>query len=555
MATMALVSAGFISCDDDMERPPVVLPQSTMEANTTIAELKSLFYKSDRNYAEKVGTRSDGEDYIIKGRIVSTDVSGDIFKQIFIEDETSGMQISVDSYDLYETYRYGQEIVINVSGLYMGAYGGLLQIGAAPTSTAGYPGRISSDDMEEHAEVNGLSDPDAVSPHVVTIPELDGYLSNLDETLAWQCRQVRLDNVSLKNAGVETIGVSGKSSNRYIVDGQGNQIILYTSGYSDFYGYLLPTGTGSITGILSYYGGKWQIRLMGLDAFEGFDEIVKPGDMTGDGSETSPFSVKDVQSGATGTDVWVKGYIVGWVDGKTLSDGAKFNASATVASNLLLADSPDASTLESCVPVQLPTGDVRTALNLKDNPGNYKKEVMVMGSLDNGYFGTKGVANVTQYKMDGADVPDTPVTDNASFKKVTEVTSGKTYLIIAEGNIAKPLSGDYGYLYPASAPEETDGVVVAQTSYGWVFTATEGGYTIQDSNGKYLYMKGTYNSFNLDTSVPASGGVWTITADNDAFRITNVEMGKTIQYSQQYNSYGAYPDSQGVLPALYEKVD
>ena len=49
-ALLALAgSVSLSSCDDDFERPPMVLPTATRQANTTIAELKTKFYKGDNN--------------------------------------------------------------------------------------------------------------------------------------------------------------------------------------------------------------------------------------------------------------------------------------------------------------------------------------------------------------------------------------------------------------------------------------------------------------------------------------------------------------------------
>jgi hypothetical protein len=44
----------------------------------------------------------------------------------------------------------------------------------------------------------------------------------------------------------------------------------------------------------------------------------------------------------------------------------------------------------------LPSGDVRSALNLQDNPTNLGKQVSIKGSLE-AYFGVNGVKSVTDY--------------------------------------------------------------------------------------------------------------------------------------------------------------
>ena len=92
-------AAGFASCDDDFERPPITRPGDAeqIEANITLLELKEAFYNaSASNYATEIGTNADGEHYIVRGRIVSNDESGNVYKSLVIEDGTSGMAFSVN---------------------------------------------------------------------------------------------------------------------------------------------------------------------------------------------------------------------------------------------------------------------------------------------------------------------------------------------------------------------------------------------------------------------------------------------------------------------------
>jgi hypothetical protein len=51
---------------------------------------------------------------------------------------------------------------------------------------------------------------------------------------------------------------------------------------------------------------------------------------------------------------------------------------------------------DNCVPVQLPSGTIRSALNLVDNPGNYGKKITVNATLS-AYFSRVGLRSVTEY--------------------------------------------------------------------------------------------------------------------------------------------------------------
>lgn len=450
-ALLALAgSVSLSSCDDDFERPPMVVPTAKRHANTTIAELKTKFYTGESNYATLVEKRDDGTDYIIKGRVISSDQAGNFFKQLVIEDETGAIQVNIDSYDLYKSYQYGQEIVIDVTGLYVGAYGKLMQIGSTPNNN--YPGRIASDLAAKQIEVNGLAEPEKIVAGEYTIAALNDLISNQEEFLAKQCRLVSIKDVTFKDAGKATLADKDKNTSRTISDGTGDMIV-YTSGYSDFYDYYCPEGKGTIVGILSFFNRSWQIRLIGVSEDENVADTMRgligyelskapgtggdtptptptPGDA---GTKEKPYTVANVQAGATGTGVWVKGYIVGWIDGKTLADGAKFNADGvTVSSNVMLADAADAATTAKIIPVQLPSGEIRKAVNLQDNPANYKKEVLLKGNLV-AYFGVPGLKEVSaavidskEYPMGGDDQPsgDVVTSLDENFDASTDIPAG-----------------------------------------------------------------------------------------------------------------------------------
>lgn len=134
-------------------------------------------------------------------------------------------------------------------------------------------------------------------------------------------------------------------------------------------------------------------------------------DTEGDGTEAKPFSAADIKSGkAKGNDVYVKGYIVGFVPDKDISE-AKFTADGCeVTSNVLIAASADETSVDKVVPVQLPFGDVRTAINLKDNPNNLKQEVILGGNIEN-YFGKPGVKSVVWAKIGDKEVGKKPGTE------------------------------------------------------------------------------------------------------------------------------------------------
>lgn len=135
------------------------------------------------------------------------------------------------------------------------------------------------------------------------------------------------------------------------------------------------------------------------------------------------------------------------------------------------------------------------------------------------------------------------------YKEAQTIESGKSYIMAVGSKIATMISGDYGYIQVEDATVE-NGDIIAKADNAFVFTAVDGGYTIKQSDDRYLFMKGTYNSFNLAADA-AAGHVWTVAFEDGEAIITNVEMNKSIQFDSNYNSYGAYPDVRGTYPTLY----
>lgn len=153
--------------------------------------------------------------------------------------------------------------------------------------------------------------------------------------------------------------------------------------------------------------------------------------------------------------------------------------------------------------------------------------------------------------------PDEPVV-TAYFEQVTSITSGAQYLIVTESEgvfkVGQVLgeTQNYGYM-PVTDATLNGSLLQAEESNAFTLKAVKGGYTIIDSYGRYLIQTGTYNSFNVTVS-PTEGHIWTIEAQSDGtFAITNPSVGKTIQFVDQFNSYGSYEDVRGTYPKLFIK--
>ncbi len=127
----------FVSCD---EFPPV--NYSTPDTSkvytdadfpgvefTSIADLKAMYRNSPVDL---------GSGIYIKGQVISSDRDGNLYRTMYIEDDTGGIEIKMGTRNLYNEYKMGQWIYVDCNGLTIGTYGGMVQLGYKAAEGSSY---------------------------------------------------------------------------------------------------------------------------------------------------------------------------------------------------------------------------------------------------------------------------------------------------------------------------------------------------------------------------------------------------------------------------------
>ena len=141
-----------VSCYEVYERvaPRKVYDDEAFEAQfpeaqrITIAELKYAF-GTISNTGVNSGwgnTKSmligedifEGKDIYIKGIVTSDDDEGNVYKSLFIQDETSGIELKLNN-NVGLRYKKGSWVYVRLNGLYLGNYRMMLSLGAAPSES------------------------------------------------------------------------------------------------------------------------------------------------------------------------------------------------------------------------------------------------------------------------------------------------------------------------------------------------------------------------------------------------------------------------------------
>lgn len=457
IGAMALVAAGTLTaCQDHFDEPDMgEAPVATLEANTTLAEFKEMVWQTSDNYCEQVYTKewyeakkngqepteamkTDGTHIVVKGRVVSSDYAGNCFKYIVLQDGTASLNFSIDSYNLYLTYRRGQEILVDLTGMHAGKYRGLEQVGF-PSYNSSINGNETSfmgpQIFRRHMQLNGF--PNLAEIDTVTINSISELGVTPAELRKWQSQLIRINNVAFVKDDVPTLSEyhsSGVSHN--IQDAEGNSIAIRTSGYANFWNMEVPEGRGDIVAILGYYAtigqsGAWQLTLLDAASVMNFGNPTVPS-----GSQGNPYTVAQaiaLQANGDGGNGWVRGYIVGTVapevENVASSEDVEWSNSPILGNTMVIAPDPECKDVAQCLVVALPQNSALYAQSLLANPSNYKKQIDIRGSLQSvmGTFGLSNSGNTGDFKIEGqteVTVPDGDGSQDSPYNVTQIIAKG-----------------------------------------------------------------------------------------------------------------------------------
>ena len=98
-----------------------------LKPTATIAELKAL-------YASHGALKIEDDDMIIAGKVISDDHSGNIYRELYLQDETGVISVKLGLTSLYSDYKLGQTVFVKCGGLTIGQYNGMPQLGVEDQS-------------------------------------------------------------------------------------------------------------------------------------------------------------------------------------------------------------------------------------------------------------------------------------------------------------------------------------------------------------------------------------------------------------------------------------
>ena len=215
------------------------------------------------------------EDWQLKVRVTGNDIQGNIYNQIAVQDESGeGLLICIQKGGLFGFLPVGQEILVNLKGLYIGIYGNNVQIGVPYTNTSGrtFPSRMNINVWNEHFKILGAADASKVVPEKFDVSKL----KDVAYVKSHRGKLMTLENVEMDGAdgklawAPEADKDAGNGVSRTVkINGKAQSLmVVRSSTYADFAAKAMPTGKVNLTGIFTVYatypskkGYTWQILL------------------------------------------------------------------------------------------------------------------------------------------------------------------------------------------------------------------------------------------------------------------------------------------------------
>lgn len=272
---LVLACSLFTGCMDDDWDTPNAEALNKAYGNQEIAETNVITIGSLKEKYDSVINASTNsykqitEDVQIKGRVVGNDIGGNIYNEVSIDDGTGAILICISQGGLFSYLPVGQEIVVDLKGLYIGGYGKQAEIGMPYTNAKGnsYVSRMSRILWNKHFKLTGVADASKVVAEEFDVSKR----TNEEYFTANNGKLMTIKNVEFTNAdGKTTFAPSDEkdaanSVNRGLSQNgkpiATSSIVVRTSSYADFAAKQLPTGKLNITGVFTRYRTTWQILI------------------------------------------------------------------------------------------------------------------------------------------------------------------------------------------------------------------------------------------------------------------------------------------------------
>lgn len=253
-----LVVCIFFGCSPKFDNPSE-RTEDAVNVNMTIRQLKQLHTAGQFEHLTV--------DATIEGVVVADDKSGNFYQSIVMQDASGGIVLRITGSNIYSSYPIGRKIYVKVKGLFLGDYGGTIQIGGGIDSSLSYRPQLNGiatnlvDQFVIKGAFNQIIEPRIVDPSLLT----DNIMDTLQSTL------IAVNNVQFNDADLskkladvtkQVSAVSFVLQNCY-----GSSVLIRNSSYATFSNVDVPKANGLLVGVFTLYNSDKQIIIRDTSDF------------------------------------------------------------------------------------------------------------------------------------------------------------------------------------------------------------------------------------------------------------------------------------------------
>lgn len=233
------------SCNPyDKHEPVAPVETSLPEATLKIAEVQKKYVPGGFLFPKDIAP------IIIRGQVISDDRLGNFYNEMFIQDSTGGIKISLGYASLYDIFPQGSEVAVTLNGLKLGSYKGTLSIGVEEKGTR------ENNRIPLPLVMKVVKGDAKVKPLEINEVSINDISTSMGGML------VKIKDVQFKSpeeTWANPNSVNKFAENRELQDRDGNIITVRTSDYSVFAGKKLPNGSGDIVGVCTFFNETPQL--------------------------------------------------------------------------------------------------------------------------------------------------------------------------------------------------------------------------------------------------------------------------------------------------------
>ena len=211
---------------------------------TSISYIKSLMVSGE--------TTEIVSSLVLKGYVVSSDASGNFYKEFYLQDDpsnpTSAIRLLVDITDSYNMYNIGREVYVDLKGLYIGEYNtgdGVITIGEYDNA-----GNRITNIREGIMKAKVLRS--STTSEIIPLSVSFSAINDSHVGLMVQVSDVNVATSDIDKPYVDPYDSYDTQRTLEACEGFSKQsFLLETSAYADFNMDILPSGTGTISAVVT----------------------------------------------------------------------------------------------------------------------------------------------------------------------------------------------------------------------------------------------------------------------------------------------------------------